>query len=148
MEKETIRDSSKLLCEIPIVYYTRTGQTRTFIKKVKEVIDVETIEIPVLKKGKEIKIDRIDKKFILLTPTYYFGQLPEEVEQFLNTENSKNLIAVMSSGNRNWGVNYALAGDKISSQYNVDLIGKFELAGSQNDVDALINYIREVSIDE
>ena len=40
------------------------------------------------------------------------------------------MFAVVSSGNRNWGRNYARAGEYISDDYNVPLLMKFELHGS------------------
>lgn len=47
----------------------------------------------------------------------------------------------MSSGNSNWGDNFAKSGEIISETYKVELIGKFELAGTEKDVDKLIDYI-------
>lgn len=117
---------------IHLVYYSQTGQTERFIEKVLEKVNIQTIKIE--------KDMMIDTKYILLTPTYMFGEVPEEVVKFLSN-NSENMLAVMSSGNRNWGSNFAKAGDIISSYYKVELIGKYELAGTNKDVDTLVNYI-------
>ncbi|MDT0700326.1 class Ib ribonucleoside-diphosphate reductase assembly flavoprotein NrdI [Staphylococcus chromogenes] len=116
-----------------ICYYTFSMKTERFINKLNDV--------------EKVKINRdslINKPYILVTPTYNIGEIPEEVDIFLNN-NHANMIAVMSSGNRNWGENFAIAGEKIADRYKVDLIGKFEMYGTQNDVDKLINYINNVS---
>ncbi|MEJ7218395.1 class Ib ribonucleoside-diphosphate reductase assembly flavoprotein NrdI [Staphylococcus gallinarum] len=69
-----------------------------------------------------------------------FGGIPQEVKEFLDYHSS-GMIAVMSSGNSNWGDNFAKSGEIISETYKVELIGKFELAGTEKDVDKLIGYI-------
>ncbi|MDP4448278.1 class Ib ribonucleoside-diphosphate reductase assembly flavoprotein NrdI [Staphylococcus hyicus] len=114
-----------------IAYYSFSGKTEKFINKLSgfNIININKNTI-------------IDNPYILVTPTYNIGEVPEEVNLFLQN-NHKNMIAVMSAGNRNWGSNFAVSADKISNKYNVDLIGKFEMYGTQNDVDKLISYIRD-----
>lgn len=48
--------------------------------------------------------------------------------------NHAQLQAVAASGNRNWGQNFAKAGRTISEEYNVPLLMKFEVQGTNNDV--------------
>ncbi len=119
-----------------LVYFSKTGQTERFIKKVKEHIEIPTMRI------EEDTI--LSNKYILLTPTYFFGQVPDEVSHFLNI-NSEKMIAVMSSGNRNWGGDFAKSGELISQAFNVPLIGKYELSGTEQDVQILVNYIEQVT---
>lgn len=54
------------------------------------------------------------------------------------------MIAVMSTGNRNWGQNFAKSGETISNNYNVELIGKIEMMGTKLDVEKLVNYIKQL----
>lgn len=117
---------------LTIVYYTKTKQTEKFVSKLLEAIDIQSIKI------QEELI--VDTPFILLTPTYFFGEVPKEVTEFLH-HNHNNLVAVMSSGNRNWGGNFAKSGETISKEYNVELIGKYELAGNNQDIERLVSYI-------
>lgn len=117
---------------LTIVYYTKTKQTEKFVSKLLEAIDIQSIKIQ-----DELIVDT---PFILLTPTYFFGEVPKEVTEFLH-HNHNNLVAVMSSGNRNWGGNFAKSGETISKEYNVELIGKYELAGNNQDVERLVSYI-------
>ena len=119
---------------LTIVYYSKTKQTEKFVSKLLNKIDIETIKIH------EGLI--IDTPFILLTPTYFFGEVPKEVTEFLH-HNHNNLVAVMSSGNRNWGQNFAKSGETISKKYNVELIGKYELAGNNQDIERLVSYINK-----
>lgn len=116
--------------KVSVVYYSRTGQTRRFIEKLsQEVPDLKMFEI---KSGEE----EFNKPYVLITPTYRFGGVPEEVEEFLNKEgNANSVVAVVSSGNKNWGIeNYAVSGDKISKMLNIPLLHKFEMRGSESDV--------------
>lgn len=129
MDQELITQNKDSLT---IVYYTKTKQTEKFVSKLLEAIDIQSIKI------QEELI--VDTPFILLTPTYFFGEVPKEVTEFLH-HNHNNLVAVMSSGNRNWGGNFAKSGETISREYNVELIGKYELAGNNQDVERLVSYI-------
>lgn len=125
--------------KISIVYFTKTTQTEAFVKKFKD-----QISNPIVKVEDGLVMN---SKYILLTSTYGFGNVPEEVERFLGDEsNSKNIIAVMSSGNKNWGSErFANSGNIISKRYNIDLIGKYELAGTNKDVEKLITYIENLN---
>ncbi|MDK1672792.1 class Ib ribonucleoside-diphosphate reductase assembly flavoprotein NrdI [Staphylococcus saprophyticus] len=124
--------------QISIVYFTKTRQTEAFVNKFKDLISNSIIKI---EDGLVM-----DNPYILLTSTYGFGNVPEEVEEFLKLEkNKQQLIAVMSSGNKNWGSErFANSGNIISKQFGVDLIGKYEQAGTQKDVEKLVSYIENL----
>lgn len=124
--------------QISIVYFTKTRQTEAFVNKIKDLISNSIIKI---EEGLVM-----DNPYILLTSTYGFGNVPKEVEEFLKHEkNKQQLIAVMSSGNKNWGSErFANSGNIISKQFDVDLIGKYELAGTQKDVEKLVSYIENL----
>lgn len=104
-----------------IYYASKTGKVRRFIEKTglsAEEITEGTI---------------VTEPFILVTYTIGFGEVPEIVMEFLR-HNSEYLRAVAVSGNRVWGDNYGRAGDIISRNYQVPLLLKFELAGTEEDV--------------
>lgn len=113
-----------------IVYYSKTNNTERFVKK---------LENP------SISIDEYDgvQKFILITPTYFFGQVPQEVNDFLDTY-ADNMVGVISSGNRNWGENYGKAGEKISFLYDVPLLHKLELSGNKKDKEIVDNIVNDM----
>lgn len=116
-----------------LVYYSRTNNVKRFVNKL----------------GTNIKIQTIDEydgssPYILITPTYNFGKVPEEVDKFLET-NDVNMVSVISSGNKNWGDScFGRAGDIISKKYTVPLVHKFELSGNKKDVEKVDKYIESV----
>ena len=55
------------------------------------------------------------------------------MQSFLDI-NHDLLRGVAASGNRNWGQNFAKAGRSISEKYQVPLLMKFEVQGTQNDI--------------
>jgi protein involved in ribonucleotide reduction len=85
----------------------------------------------------------MEDKFILITPTTGFGQIPIEVDRFLQ-KNSELMIAVASSGNRNWGLSYGKSGEVISRLFKVPLLMKFENSGFSNDINTFIERVHEV----
>lgn len=116
---------------VAVAFHSRTGQTRRFIEKLcEELPSLEAIEI-------DSGWEKVDKPYVLVTPTYRFGNIPEEVEDFLETlENAENIVAVVSSGNMNWGRDrFAMSGDKISKWMNVPWLHKFELRGNTQDLE-------------
>ncbi len=104
-----------------IAYYTLTGNTRRFI---------ERLDLPAIKVTPDMALTA---PFILVTPTYNFGQVPADVAIFLS-RNESRLVGVVGAGDRVWGANFAQAGRTISEQYGVTLIGEFEKAGTDEDV--------------
>ena len=108
-----------------IIYYSLTGNCQRFLKMCKiaeeDVIDLWDVDYDV------------DFDYILVTPTIGFGQVPDDVEEFLEN-NHKHLVGVVGSGNKNWGERFARAADIISEKYSVPLIMKIELHGTTKDL--------------
>lgn len=105
-----------------IYYYSMTGNTESFLKR-STFTNYENIT----------SIEDVNEPFIIATGTVNYGEVPLPVDNFLSCH-SKYLKGVISSGNRNWGENFAKAGDVIAEKYNVPLIMKFELRGSQKEL--------------
>lgn len=105
-----------------IYYYSMTGNTESFLKRSK-FTNYENIT----------SVENVDEPFIIATGTVNYGEVPLPVDNFLS-RHSKYLKGVISSGNRNWGENFAKAGDVIAEKYNVPLIMKFELRGNQKEL--------------
>ena len=113
-----------------IVYYSKTHNTERFVKK---------LDTP------SVTIDDYDgsQTFILITPTYFFGQVPQEVSNFLESY-SNNMVGVISCGNKNWGLAFAQAGNKIADRYNVPLLHKLELSGNKKDKEIVDNIVNDM----
>ncbi|MGI2033492.1 class Ib ribonucleoside-diphosphate reductase assembly flavoprotein NrdI [Rhizobium panacihumi] len=78
--------------------------------------------------------------FVLIVPTYGGGEnkgaVPKQVIRFLNdADNRSNIRGVIAAGNTNFGAAYCIAGDIISAKCQVPFLYKFELLGTQEDVD-------------
>lgn len=107
-----------------VVYDSLTGNVQRFIDK----LDIKALRIrPDL---------IIEQPFVLITYTIGFGEVPERVQKFL-IQNHQYIKGVIGSGNKNWGSNYCGSAETISKQYGVPLIHKFELSGSQKDVEKI-----------
>ncbi|MFW3650771.1 class Ib ribonucleoside-diphosphate reductase assembly flavoprotein NrdI [Staphylococcus caprae] len=108
-----------------VVYFSFSGNVRRFIQRAG--ID-DTMEIT-----QDNCTESVSEPYILVTGTIGFGEVPQPVQSFLEV-NHAQLQAVAASGNRNWGKNFAKAGRTISEEYNVPLLMKFEVQGTNNDV--------------
>ena len=116
-----------------ICYFsTKSKNTSRFVAKLEATNRLQLSAEPVL----------ITEPFLLLVGTYanHEGKnaVPKQVIDFLKL-NYKNLIGVVSSGNRNFGSLFAISGDIISRNCNVPLLHKYELAGTPADVDIVNN---------
>ncbi len=118
---------------IQIYYDSRTGNVQRFIDKVVQITGWNAQRIE--------KDMQIDQDGHLVTFTTNFGQIPALTEEFI-ANNSAYLYSVSSSGNRNWGRNFAVAADKISTNYEIPLAFKFELSGTMEDINQFIDIIK------
>lgn len=113
-----------------LIYYSKSNNTKRF---------VDSLELDLEKHS----IDSEPKdKYVLFTPTYNFGQIPDKVQEFLD-KYSDGMVGVISFGNRNWGSLFAVSGNKISDSYGVPLLYKLELSGTQVDRENVENILRK-----
>jgi protein involved in ribonucleotide reduction len=115
-----------------LVYFsTKSENTRRFVGK----LGLEARRIPI---GSDEALD-MDEPYVLIVPTYGGGEqkgaVPKQVIRFLNdADNRKNIRGVIAAGNTNFGAAYCSAGDIISAKCQVPFLYKFELLGTQEDV--------------
>ena len=116
-----------------IVYASRTGNVSQFVQKLgfSNILEIKT--------GKE----KVTEKFVLITYTDGYGDLPEEVDQFLQNNNDY-LAGVAASGDQSYGEAYALAADVVSNIYGVPAILKFEFDGTKEDVEAFLDALKDL----
>jgi len=69
----------------------------------------------------------------LITFTTRRGEIPIITKNFI-LKFPEYVLSVASSGNRNWGPNFAIAADKIASLLGVNILLKFELSGTESDI--------------
>lgn len=125
-----------------VVYFSNvTRNTERFVEKISPN---NKYRIPI--KPRHELIHSISEPYILITPTYgdHYGRgmIPHQVKKFLTHKNNSSLMqAVISSGNRNFGRDYGIAGEIIAHKFKVPHLHKFELAGEQEDVEKVKNMI-------
>lgn len=116
-----------------IVYASRTGNVQAFVDKlgVKDTLQIEN--------GSET----VNEPFVLVTYTDGYGEVPEEVMDFLQSNGDK-IVAVAASGDTGYGEAYCLSADVISEMYNVKILAKFEFDGSQDDVNVFLDELSKL----
>ncbi|MED4817643.1 class Ib ribonucleoside-diphosphate reductase assembly flavoprotein NrdI [Bacillus atrophaeus] len=116
-----------------ITYESKTGNVRRFVKALQQELSIEAIEIT--------DDTIIKQEFIHITYTIGFGEVPERTLNFIN-KNKNKIRGVAASGNKVWGDNYGLAGDKLSAKFRIPLLLKFELSGTTQDLQKIIQEVQ------
>ncbi|MED0863753.1 class Ib ribonucleoside-diphosphate reductase assembly flavoprotein NrdI [Bacillus safensis] len=114
-----------------VYFYSLTGNIRRFIAKTGlggQAREIKTGEV-------------VEDPFVLVTPTYDFGQPPATVIEWLK-DSGDLMVGVAASGNRNWGDGFGAAADVIAALYDVPVIAKFELAGTEEDVKQFMERVK------
>lgn len=121
-----------------LVYFSSiSGNTARFVEK----LGLPAVRIPLHRNDDDLIVN---EPFVLVTPTYGGGQgrgeergaVPKQVIRFLNNEVNRGYIrGVISAGNTNFGEAFCLAGEVISRKCNVPHLYRFEVLGTQDDVD-------------
>lgn len=96
-------------------------------------------------KIEDVDLENFDSKFFLVTRCYGFGEIPEPTLKLLRRY-YQNCIGVAVSGNRNWGSNFCIVGDKIADIYKIPCVCKFEGSGFKQDWQKVNDYINEVDL--
>lgn len=115
-----------------VVYDTFSGKTKKFINKLPS--EFERCHIS--------EYDGVTP-FILVTFTFNFGAVPDTTKKFLSNYHEK-MLGVSSAGNKVWGNNYGKAADIISNQYKVPFISKFELDGTNEDIEIFVRKVKDI----
>lgn len=117
-----------------IVYFSASGQTQRLVNKINPDNDFNTLRV---KTGEEV----IDNDYILITPTYFKGQIPQQVQKLLSNNHPPK--EVIGSGNKQWGQHFCGAGKKIAQMFGIPLIAKVEQAGHFNEIDTILEYFTQ-----
>jgi len=109
-----------------VVFYSETGNTEEFMEKT----GLQSMEIIT---GTE----EVNEKFVMVTPTIADGDVPDVVMDFLE-DNADKVVGVAAGGSMAWEETYCFAADKISEQFNVPVLLKFEDDGTEEDAAAFV----------
>jgi protein involved in ribonucleotide reduction len=118
--------------EMLIVYDSMTGNVKRFIQK---------LNMPAVQIHDELLLE---KEYVLVTYTTGFGKVPERVAKFLE-RNYDRLKGVAASGNRNWGDKFGASADHIAKAYEVPVLSKFEMAGTNKDIEFFKERVLELA---
>ncbi len=117
-----------------IVYFSsRSENTHRFVGK----LGNRSVRIAVSPKDGEREIR---EPYVLIVPTYSGaggrGAVAKQVIRFLNdAANRSNIRGVIAAGNSNFGATFGIAGDIISVKCQVPYLYRFELMGTEDDVE-------------
>lgn len=121
--------------ESPLVVYfsSVTRNTDRFIQK----LPVRSLRLP-LKTSEPTP--QLTEPFVLAVPSYGrpggAGSVPPQVVKFLNQPvNRQHLMGVIGAGNTNFGSLFCVAAEKVAVKCQVPLLYKFELMGTDQDVE-------------
>ena len=109
----------------PLIVYWSSNSGGT--KRVAEALATDTVELA----GHDGT-----SPYVLACPTYdqpRGGFTPKPVQQFLE-EYAHLMVGVLGLGNRNFGEKYCQAAHDISKQFNVPVLWRIEIMGSQEDL--------------
>ena len=109
----------------PLIVYWSSNSGGT--KRVAEALDTDTVELSDYDGA---------SPYVLACPTYdrpRGGFTPKPVQQFLE-EHAHLMVGVLGLGNRNFGEKYCQAAHDISKQFNVPVLWRIEIMGSQEDL--------------
>lgn len=116
-----------------LVYFSSSSEnTHRFITR----LGLPAMRIPL----NERERIRVDEPYIMVVPSYggggIAGAVPRQVIRFLNDENNRQYIrGVIAAGNRNFADAYGRAGDVIAQKCAVPYLYRFELMGTQRDIE-------------
>lgn len=116
-----------------LVYYSSaSGNTARFVAR----LGLPALRVPTRPTD---AMPPVETPFVLICPTYADGQergaVPKQVIRFLNDPSRRALLrGVIGAGNRNFGATYALAARVIAEKCNVPVLWRFELAGTETDI--------------
>lgn len=108
------------------VYASRTGN----VESITNQLGVDSLKI-------EMGTESVDEPYVLFTYTDGYGDIPAEVETFLESNNPGLIQGVVVSGDLSYGDAYCVAGDKIAEMMGVEVLYKVENDGTSDDIDQI-----------
>ncbi len=108
-----------------LVFFSLTGQTRRFIKK---------LDLPAYEIDPTNPFHELNEPYILIVPTYDL-EVTEVVNDFIEYKtNQDNMLGVAGGGNRNFADLFIFTAKDIARDYHVPLLFSFEFNGTPDDV--------------
>ncbi|HFI0256740.1 TPA: class Ib ribonucleoside-diphosphate reductase assembly flavoprotein NrdI [Streptococcus suis] len=139
--------------KIYLVYISLSGNTESFVKRLKSFFqfqtdwEIELVHVKDLVK-EDIPFYQLDAPFVAFLPTYLEGGngvdngdveiLTNPLGDFIAFgDNVKFCLGVVGSGNRNFNHQYCLTAKQYAERFGFSVIDNFELRGLQNDIERI-----------
>lgn len=128
--------------EPTIVYFSSVSEnTHRFVQKT----GIKNLRLP-LRTSEEPP--QVSEPYVLCVPSYGrpggAGSVPPQAIKFLNNPANRALLkGVIGAGNTNFGELFCVAADKIAAKCHVPVLYKFELMGTEEDVETVQEGIKE-----
>lgn len=118
-----------------IVYFTLTGQTRKFAKK----LNMDLLEL-----NPANPFVQVNEPFIIVTPTYD-TEVTDLWDDFLQTsQNAQYLKGIAGGGNINFAELFVFTAKDLARDYKVPLLHQFEFQGNDDDVAKLKKAVNDL----
>ncbi len=133
-----------------LVYFSSVSEnTHRFVQK---------LHLPATRIPLQGRIE-VDRPYVLVLPTYGGGRrtprvneggyVPKQVIAFLNNEHNRELLrGVIAAGNTNFGAEFCYAGNVVARKCGVPYLYRFELMGTEEDVQAVRSGLADFWKDE
>ncbi|MGT2753835.1 class Ib ribonucleoside-diphosphate reductase assembly flavoprotein NrdI [Streptococcus ovis] len=137
--------------KIYLVYISLSGNTQSFVRRLKTFLqfqtdwDIEEVHVKdLVKEG--VEFYALDAPFVAFLPTYLEGGngvdsgdveiLTNPLGDFIaHADNVSRCLGIVGSGNRNFNHQYCLTAKQYSQRFGFPVLDNFELRGLNNDVE-------------
>jgi protein involved in ribonucleotide reduction len=122
-----------------IAFFSVTGQTRRFIRRIHEVLpDTESVEI--VPDAPDIEMD---EPFVLIVPTYERATT-DPVWQFMSwAGNATFCRGIIGGGNRNFAGLFIYTAKDLSEDFATPVLYGFEFNGTHEDVAFVKHWVED-----
>lgn len=140
--------------KVSLIYTSVTGNVRSFVTRLSLEL-CSDYEVKVIEYNEsDCLYDIEDNPTIAIVPTYMDGDngnsgeteiMTDHLKELLEyNENNSKLMGVIGSGNKNFNWQYCLTAKQYAKDFNVPMIGDFELRGTDEDIENIAVSIREI----
>lgn len=121
-----------------VVYDSRGGTTKGVANNVAEFLGIESMDVKDILRGD--KPFGLVKGFIFFTYTDKVGGVSKRTREFL-TEHGDKMLGVVANGSSDFKAMgmFAIAGDIIAKEYNVDILAKLDRGGTYEDAHNIVS---------
>lgn len=118
-----------------IVYLSIVGNTRRF---------VERLGMPAIELSDITVYTTMDQPYIIIAPTYEI-EATDIINDFLEHEDNLDFCrGVVGAGNRNFNDLYCFTAEDLSMDYDIPLLHRFEIQGSDYDLQRVKEIVAEI----